>query len=334
MLGAYTYNKIIRKCVIGFGTLFNNIECRKENKDGSVYSRMKVPLAYGPRQKFLARLEQQADLNQKVAITVPRLSFEMTGISYDSSRKLAPTTLTLKADTNNAVKKQFTPVPYNIDFELNVISKTNDESLEIMEQILPVFQPSFQMTIKLVDDMNDFRDVPIILNSVSYSDDYEGTFDDRKITLITMQFTVKAYIFGPVGTAAPIKKAKADIYTTMPSSTSTRQVAYQVTPKALTDKDKDGTTELSSAITARNLTIEVADYSSIPTQSYIEVGNEVMYVKSKTSPNKLSVRRAQNGTTAAAAAAATPVDIIDSVDDALLTSGDDFGFSEMTSVYE
>tara|TARA_A100001388_G_scaffold125356_1_gene92674 strand:- start:130 stop:1017 length:888 start_codon:yes stop_codon:yes gene_type:complete len=295
---------------------------------------MKVPLAYGPRQKFLARLEQQADLNQKVAITVPRLSFEMTGISYDSSRKLAPTTLTLKADTNNAVKKQFTPVPYNIDFELNVISKTNDESLEIMEQILPVFQPSYQMTIKLVDDMNDFRDVPIILNSVSYSDDYEGTFDDRKITLITMQFTVKAYIFGPVGTAAPIKKAKADIYTTMPSSTSTRQVAYQVTPKALTDKDKDGTTELSSAITARNLTIEVADYSSIPTQSYIEVGNEVMYVKSKTSPNKLSVRRAQNGTTAAAAAAATPVDIIDSVDDALLTSGDDFGFSEMTSVYE
>ena len=118
MLGAYTYNKIIRKCVIGFGTLFNNIECRKENKDGSVYSRMKVPLAYGPRQKFLARLEQQADLNQKVAITVPRLSFEMTGISYDSARKLAPTTLTLKANTANAVKKQFTPVPYNIDFEL------------------------------------------------------------------------------------------------------------------------------------------------------------------------------------------------------------------------
>tara|TARA_B100001769_G_scaffold9095_1_gene6553 strand:- start:181 stop:1185 length:1005 start_codon:yes stop_codon:yes gene_type:complete len=334
MLGTYTYNKIIRKCVIGFGTLFNNIEVRKEKADGSVYSRMKVPLAYGSRQKFLARLEQQADLNQKVAITVPRLSFEMTGISYDSSRKLAPTTLTLKADTNNAVKKQFTPVPYNIDFELNVISKTNDESLEIMEQILPVFQPSFQMTIKLVDDMNDFRDVPIILNSVSYSDDYEGTFDDRKITLITMQFTVKAYIFGPVGTAAPIKKAKADIYTTMPSSTSTRQVAYQVTPKALTDKNKDGTTELAGAITARNLTIEVADYSNIPTQSYIEVGNEVMYVKSKTSPNKLSVRRAQNGTTAAASAAATPVDLIDSVDDALLTSGDDFGFSEMTSIYE
>ena len=334
MLGTYTYNKIIRKCVIGFGTLFNNIEVRKEKADGSVYSRMKVPLAYGSRQKFLARLEQQADLNQKVAITVPRLSFEMTGISYDSARKLAPTTLTLKADTNNAVKKQFTPVPYNIDFELNVISKTNDESLEIMEQILPVFQPSFQMTIKLVDSMNDFRDVPIILNSVSYSDDYEGTFDDRKITLITMQFTVKAYIFGPVGTAAPIKKAKADIYTTMPSATATRQVEYQVTPRALTDQNQDGTTELAGAITAKNLTIEVVDFVNIPTQSYIEIGNEVLYVKSKTSPNKLSVRRAQNGTKAAAATAGTPVDIINVDDDNLLTGGDDFGFSETVSYYE
>ena len=333
MLGAYTYNKIIRKCVIGFGTLFNNIEVRKENKDGSVYSRMKVPLAYGPRQKFLARLEQQADLNQKVAITVPRLSFEMTGITYDSSRKLSPITMTLKADGSNAVKKQMTPVPYNIDFELNVISKTNDESLEIMEQILPVFQPSYQMTIKLVDDMKDYRDIPIILNSVSYSDDYEGTFDDRKITLITFQFTCKTYIFGPVGTAGPIKKAKVDIATDT-NLTATRQVAYQVTPKALTDKDKDGTTELAGAITARNLTIEVVDYSNIPTQSYIEIGNEVFYVKSKSSPNKLSVRRAQNGTTAAAASAGTPVDLIDSADDALLTSGDDFGFNETISYYE
>jgi len=334
MLGAYTYNKIIRKCVIGFGTLFNNIECRKENKDGSIYSRMKVPLAYGPRQKFLARLEQQADLNQKVAITVPRLSFEMTGISYDSSRKLAPTTLTLQANTANAVKKQFTPVPYNLDFELNVISKTNDEALEITEQILPIFQPSYQITIKMVDDMQDFRDVPIVLNSINYSDDYEGSFDEKKITLITMSFTVKAYIFGPVGTQAPIKKAKADIYTTMPSATATRQVEYQVTPRALTDQNQDGTTELAGAITAKNLTIEVVDFVNIPTQSYIEIGNEVLYVKSKTSPNKLSVRRAQNGTKASAATAGTPVDLVDVQDDALLTGGDDFGFSETVSYYE
>ena len=333
MLGAYTYNKIIRKCVIGFGTLFNNIECRKENADGSVYSRMKVPLAYGPRQKFLARLEQQADLNQKVAITVPRLSFEMTGISYDSARKLAPTTLSLKSTDKDTVRKQFTPVPYNIDFELNVISKTNDEALELTEQILPLFQPSYQMTIKLVSDMNDFRDIPIVLNSVNYSDDYEGSFDDKKITLITMNFTCKTYIFGPVGTQGPIKKAKVDTYTSTDLS-ATRQVSYQVTPKALTDKDQDGTTELVSAINTRNLVIQVLDYSNIPTQSYIEIGNEVMYVKSKTSPDKLNVRRAQNGTKAGSANAATPVDVISAADDALLTAGDDFGFSETTSYYE
>ena len=107
------------------------------------------------------------------------------------------------------------------------------------------------MTIKLVDEMSDFRDIPIILNSINYSDDYEGSFDDKKITLITMNFTAKAYIFGPVGTQAPIKKAKADIYTDMKDVATTRQVAYQVQPKALTDQNQDGTTELSGAITAR-----------------------------------------------------------------------------------
>ena len=332
MLGTYTYNKIIRKCVIGFGTLFNNIEVRKENPDGSIYSRMKVPLAYGPRQKFLARLTEQADLNKKVAITVPRLSFEMTGVSYDGARKLSPITLTLKPDGANAIKKQYTPVPYNVDFELNVISKTNDEALEIVEQILPVFQPSYNITLKLVDEMNDFRDVPIVLNSISYTDDYEGNFDDRKLTLFTLTFTAKAYIFGPVGTASPIKKAKVDYYTDV-DLTATRQVSYQVTPKALSDQNKDGATELAADITSKALTIEVLDSTNIPLQSYIEIGNEVMYVKSKPDTNKLTVRRAQNGTSAAAATSGTPVDLINTDDDDLLTSGDDFGFNELTSFY-
>ena len=115
---------------------------------------------------------------------------------------------------------------------------------------------------------------------------------------------------------------------------TTRQVAYQVEPKALTDQNQDGTTELAGAITARNLTIEVVDYTNIPTQSYIEIGNEVLYVKGKVTPNKLQVRRAQNGTTAASATSGTPIDLIDATDDALLTGGDDFGFSETVSYYE
>ena len=124
------------------------------------------------------------------------------------------------------------------------------------------------------------------------------------------------------------------MYTDMKDVATTRQVAYQVQPRALTDQNQDGTTELASAINARNLTIEVNDYVDIPTQSYIEIGNEVMYVKSKTSPNKLAVRRAQNGTKATASVAGTPVDLIDATDDALLTGGDDFGFSETVSYYE
>ena len=114
MLGTYTYNKIIRKTLIAFGTLFNNIEVRKENADGSIYSRMKVPLAYGPRQKFLARITEQPDLNKKVAITLPRLSFEMTGVSYDATRKLGAVTKSLKAKDSGTVTKQFVPVPLSL----------------------------------------------------------------------------------------------------------------------------------------------------------------------------------------------------------------------------
>lgn len=333
MLGTYTYNKIIRKVVVAFGTIFNNIEVRKENTDGSTYSRMKVPLAYGPRQKFLARLTEQPDLNQKVAITVPRISFEMTGISYDSSRKLSPITAILKADGNNSVKKQFTPVPYNIDFELNIISKTNDEALEIAEQILPFFQPSYNVTIKLVEQMEDFRDIPITLNSISYTDDYEGSFDSRKITLFTLTFTAKTYIFGPVGTTSPIKKAKVDYHASVDLS-STRQVAYEVTPKALTDQNKDGSTSIVSAITEKTLTFEVDDENVISIGGFIEIGNEVMKVKSKPGNSKITVVRAQNGTSAAAHAAGAAVDLVNAADDLLLDSGDDFGFNELISVFE
>lgn len=333
MLGVYTYNKILRKTVVAFGTLFNNIEVRKENADGSTYSRMKVPLAYGPRQKFLARLTEQPDLNQKVGITVPRLSFEMTGISYDSSRKLSPITASLKAAGSNSIKKQFTPVPYNIDFELNIISKTNDEAIEIVEQILPVFQPSYNVTLKLVEEMEDFRDVPIVLNNISYSDDYEGSFDTRKITLFTLQFTAKTYIFGPVGNTAPIRKAKVDYHTNVDIN-STRQVAYEVTPKALTDQNKDASTTLSTNITTKTLTFEVADVVVISIGGYIEIGNEVMKVKSKPGGNKITVTRGMNGTTISDHAAGSAVDLINSVDDALLDSGDDFGFNELISVFE
>ena len=156
MLGTYYYHEIIRKTIIGFGTLFNNIYVKHETQEGTKAQEMKVPLAYGPSQKFLARLEQQPDLNKMVAITLPRMSFEMTDIEYDSSRK-SGITQTFKAIDNrdNNMKKVYMPVPYNIGFDLSVMCKLNDDALQIVEQILPYFQPSFNLTVDLVSSIGE-----------------------------------------------------------------------------------------------------------------------------------------------------------------------------------
>ena len=329
----YSYNKIIRKCVIAFGTMFNNIEVRKENPDGSTYQKMKVPLAYGPKQKFLARVEQQPDLNKKVSITLPRISFEITGINYDGTRKLSPITLNLKADGNNAVRKVYTPVPYNIEFSLSVLSKTNDEALEIMEQILPFFQPSYNVTIKLIEDLNEFRDVPIVLNGISYSDEYEGDFTQRKLTTIDFTFSMKTYLFGPSQTGAPIKKATVDYKMGVNRELAPRRVQYQVTPKAIADGDLDGTSALMADISKTITTLQVQDSSVFTIGENIEIGNEVMKVKTLPDATSITVLRGQNGTNKAEHLAGAPIDLINSADDALLDAGDDFGFNELTSFY-
>ena len=331
MLGNYTYNKVIRKCVIAFGTLFNNIEVRKET-GGNTVQKMKVPLAYGPKQKFLARLEGQPELNKKVAITLPRISFELSGLSYDSSRKLSPITVD-KVKEGKSVRQTYTPVPYNLDFNLSILSKTNDEALEIVEQIVPIFQPSYNVTIKIIDDVNEMRDIAIVLNSLNYSDEYEGNFDQRKLTTIDATFTVKAYIFGPTATAKPIKKAKVD-YDTGSPKVPVRRAQYVVEPVALRDKDSDGTgLTITSAINKNVATLPVVDSTVFNIGDYIEINNEVMKVKTKPDETTITVSRGQNATTQAAHASGSVIDIITTADTALLESDDDFGFNEMTSFY-
>ena len=331
MLGAYTYNKVIRKCVIAFGTLFNNIEVRKET-GSTTYQKMKVPLAYGPKQKFLARLEGQPELNKKVAITLPRISFELTGLSYDSSRKLSPITADYKKDGKTS-RKIFTPVPYNLDFSLSILSKTNDEALEIVEQMLPIFQPSYNVTIKIIDDINEYRDIPIILNSLNYADEYEGNFDQRKLTTIDASFTMKAYIFGPTEAGKPIKKAKVHLDTGTPAA-PVRRMTYQVEPTALRDKDNDGAgLTLTSQVNDKISTLPVTDSTVFNIGDYIEVNNEVMKVKTKPDGTSITVLRGQNATTKSAHASGSVIDIITSADTELLESDDDFGFNEMTSFY-
>ncbi len=231
MLGTYYYHEIIRKTIVSFGTLFNSIEIKHKDSDGDTYSEMKVPLSYGPSQKFLARLEQQADLNKPVQITLPRMSFEMNSIQYDGSRKTS-LVQSFKANDGNNIKKVFMPVPYNIGFELNIFSKLNDDALQIVEQILPMFQPSFTMTLNLLDSIGEKRDIPIVLGNVSFQDDYEGDFSTRRSLIYTMQFTAKTYLFGPVPETSDglIRKVQVDTHSSSDVSSAKREMRYTVTP--------------------------------------------------------------------------------------------------------
>jgi hypothetical protein len=235
MLGTYSYNEIFRKTVVAFGTLFNNIELRRSDEV------MKVPLAYGPKQKFLARLDQVPDpTNKRVQITLPRISFEINGIQYDASRKVSPTQKIKVAKDTDENKNVFMPVPYNLSFELAIISKNQEDGLQILEQILPVFQPHYNLPIKMVPEMSEVRDVPIVLNSVDYEDDYENNFQTRRAIIYTLQFTCKTYLYGPVQDTKIIKKAITDYYADTNTSTAPRQVRYTIQPDPVTaDADDD-----------------------------------------------------------------------------------------------
>ena len=242
MLGNYYYHEIIRKTIISFGTLFNDIHIRHTDGAGNASSSMKVPLAYGPSQKFLARITQQPDLNKAVQITMPRMSFEMSSIQYDSTRKSSLVQTFKACDDGSKVKKVFMPVPYNIGFELNILSKLNDDALQIIEQILPYFQPHFNLTVDLVDSIGEKRDIPIILESVSFQDDYEGNFDTRRSLIYTLQFMAKTYLFGPIADSSDglIRKVQVDMYTSTDIKTAKREMRYTVTPTAKEDKNNDG----------------------------------------------------------------------------------------------
>jgi hypothetical protein len=231
MLGTYYYHEIIRKTIISFGTLFNAIEIKHKDAAGSTNSIVNVPLAYGPIQKFLARLEQQANLDKPVQISLPRMSFEMTSINYDPSRKTG-ITQTFKAVDGDNMKKVFMPVPYNIGFELAIFCKLNDDALQIVEQILPYFQPAFNLTIDLVDSIGEKRDIPVVLNSVSMQDDYEGDFSTRRALIYTLQFTAKTYLFGPVADNPEglIRKVQVDMYADTNTTTAKREVRYTAVP--------------------------------------------------------------------------------------------------------
>jgi hypothetical protein len=329
----YFYNEILRRTVISFGSLFNNISIKHTDSSGVVTDIIKVPLAYGPTQKFLARLEQSPDLNKSTQITLPRMSFEFTGLTYDSSRKVTTTQTFLTKDATNGteVKKAYMPVPYNMAFELSLMCKLNDDALQIIEQILPYFQPSYNMTIELVESINEKRDIPIVLENVTMQDDYEGDFSTRRVLLYTLRFTAKTYLFGPVSSATKdiIKKASVSYITGASADNPTRTVVYATEPRATKNYTGVVITNLSQDITTEDTIIKVNDSSLISANTYIDINGEEIYVKQKAN-NNLTVSRGMDGSKIMSHLSGAEVKSITTSDNSLIKHGDDFGFSGIT----
>ena len=242
MLGQQFYHETIRKIIVAFGTTFNNIQLVRKNNDGDIIQSMKVPLAYGPQQKYLVRLNEDADLSKQVAITLPRIGFEIQNLSYDPTRKLNRVQKFKKVKTgkSNTLDTQFMPVPYNLSIQLYVMAKQSDDALQIVEQILPFFQPDYTLTVNDMADMGIKRDVPIVLNSISYEDNYQGDFETRRALIYTLDFTAKFYLYGPVTSQGVIKTVQVDQYADLPDASPRREQRYKVTPKPTSaDADDD-----------------------------------------------------------------------------------------------
>ena len=351
MLGTHFYHEIIRKTIVGFGTLFNNIELRRTDSAGNVVQTQKIPLSYGPREKFLARIEAEPQLDgrSETQITLPRIAFEMQGITYDPSRKLGPIQICTspKTDTTDAVYKQYSPVPYNLDFELNIISKNNNDSVQILEQILPYFQPMFNISIKLVELTKETKDVPIILNSVNMQDDYEGDFRTRRALIHTLTFTAKTYLYGPVATQDVIRTVNVDIGAAI--NAGARYVRYSATPKATEDYNNDGTAVQSININSNTFTLANHGYV---TNDFVTLrisaggtapgglvdGNEYYIIKIdndnfRVAGTKYNATRGYGLDITSGGTGTQTFSVVNTLDDAFVEADDNFGFNETWTDY-
>lgn len=196
------YNAITRKIIVAFGSLFSNIRIERM-KDGYAYQTIAVPIAYAPKEKWIVRIEQDSSLENHTYTTLPRLSFEITGMSYDASRKTNRMNYITCSDGQN-MSKVYAPVPYNIDISLYCLTKTQEDALQIVEQILPYFTPEYTLSVKAIPDSNIIIDVPIILNGVNIQDDYDGDFSQRRFVTYTINFTLKTNLYGPVSNSGNI----------------------------------------------------------------------------------------------------------------------------------
>jgi hypothetical protein len=210
------YFNLIRKYIIAFGTLFNNVYISRTDKNGNVVDLMRVPITYGPKDKALTRVVQDPNIDRPTATyPLPMMSFEITSFDYDGARKLQTINRTAYNDPDDKSKRkyQWNPVPYNIGFQLSILVKNAEDGTKIVEQILPYFTPDWTVTALLIPEMNIRHDIPVVLNSVNLDDVYDGEFAQRRSMVWTLNFTLKGYLYGPVKTTKVIKYSNTQFYT-------------------------------------------------------------------------------------------------------------------------
>ena len=292
-----------------------------------------MPVAYGPMQRFLARIEQQANFDDNVAITLPRISFEITSYAYDPSRKSSPITkFTGKGSDKTKHKKIFLPVPYEIGFRLSFATKQQDDALQIIEQILPHFQPSFNVTVNMLEGVEEKRDVPFTLANVSFVDEYEGDFSTRRFIQYDLDFVAKTYFYSEIPTdeSGIIKKVQIDYSTAIRAPRAQR---YTVVPQAVKDYNNDTATTITAEVTTKQTLISVSSAASLTANTYIEINSEVMRIREINGTNLL-VQRAQFGTKLSEHYSGAVISQVDSQDNALIEVGDEFGFTESKSFFD
>jgi len=212
MFGASYNHGVIRKYIIMFGSMFNDIDISRYDKSGDRIQSIRVPIAYGPKEKFLARMRQDPGLDRPVATQLPRMSFEVTDMSYAPTRSLNKLQRnTSVGSTASSLSSQFTPVPYDISITLSAMFANNEDAIQVVEQILPYFRPEFTHSLKLIPETGQYFDVPTVLSGMSIEDTYEADFQTRRAIIYTFQFVVKGYIFGPVSNKGVIKRTVVDL---------------------------------------------------------------------------------------------------------------------------
>lgn len=239
MFGNHFYHSTMRKAVAVFGTIFNNINVIRTKADGTVLNQIKVPLSYGPKQKFLARLDTSSGADASMAMKLPRMAFEIASLELDSTQKLPKRNVITESHASDVTKKKTIKhqVAYNINVTLFVMAKNQDDGLQVVEQILPYFQPEYTVTISPVSGFAYKQDVPIILTGVNISDDYEGDMVTRRALIYQLDFTMKMKFFGPTGNQGVIRSVNIDLNGNVGGSDILEEMTFTINPSTADEDD-------------------------------------------------------------------------------------------------